>query len=580
MISMKNKGLLISLLVVGILVAALLVANLLKGGIWIVEGLNGKDGKNGADGADGLDGKDGANGSDGQNGQDGQNGKSAYELAVENGFEGSLNEWLLSLVVQGSNGEDGAGVKDVRIGADGHLRITLTDGTTLDAGYVGTGSNVTEQPDATPDEEGFYEVYETVVMNDKVGSLFLRAEPDLSSEDLFAITTGTELVRIGDQQVTDGFSRLIYNGQVCYARSKYFDLQYTYEGEMPEVHLPSHIVLTVGVQSWFYTDQIMPNRTDDLRVTYTYSGSGTRVFEGSDAFAITPAWKTDASASPHSPENAKLTVSVEKRVDGDLRTLYQKAVDVTVVDAQNTLTLNGLFIGDSRISDGTIVSSMNSTLSNLTLLGTRQTMSSGNMHEGRSSWSTSDFWSKAEKDVVGTTVTNAFYAPDKGCFDFAYYMDQHQKGKTVDFVVINLGANDNFSQSSVDNLSNMVESIRAYAKSVGKTVPVFVLTEYLSPADGYYLSQNYNINVEAKREKQFAYFTYLQEAFEGREADGVYLLPTYLSINAWSDWARDTVITERGEEERITDVVHLGTSGYKKEAAMIRSYLYWLFGTK
>lgn len=44
----------------------------------------------------------GNNGSNGQDGNDGTNGKSAYELAVENGFSGTQEEWLESL--KGSSG--------------------------------------------------------------------------------------------------------------------------------------------------------------------------------------------------------------------------------------------------------------------------------------------------------------------------------------------------------------------------------------------------------------------------------------------------------------------------------------------
>ncbi len=58
------------------------------------DGLPGKDGINGIDGANGVDGKDGA---DGQNGADGENGKSAYEVAVENGYTGTAEEWLQSI---------------------------------------------------------------------------------------------------------------------------------------------------------------------------------------------------------------------------------------------------------------------------------------------------------------------------------------------------------------------------------------------------------------------------------------------------------------------------------------------------
>jgi len=52
------------------------------------DGLPGKDGENGTDGRDGKDGKDGA---------DGKDGLSAYEVAVENGFTGSEEEWLSSI---------------------------------------------------------------------------------------------------------------------------------------------------------------------------------------------------------------------------------------------------------------------------------------------------------------------------------------------------------------------------------------------------------------------------------------------------------------------------------------------------
>ena len=52
-------------------------------------------------------------------GAGGANGKSAYELALEGGFEGSLAEWLDSL--KGSDGADG------RNGADGYTPVKGTD---------------------------------------------------------------------------------------------------------------------------------------------------------------------------------------------------------------------------------------------------------------------------------------------------------------------------------------------------------------------------------------------------------------------------------------------------------------------
>lgn len=75
---------------------------------WLVslKGANGKDGADGKDGIDGKNGADGINGADGKdgtNGKDGANGLSAYEIAVQHGFKGTKSEWLESL--KGESGD-------------------------------------------------------------------------------------------------------------------------------------------------------------------------------------------------------------------------------------------------------------------------------------------------------------------------------------------------------------------------------------------------------------------------------------------------------------------------------------------
>ena len=67
------------------------------------DGRDGTDGRDGHDGTDGHDGKDGQPGADGRDGHDGTDGhdgadgKSAYQIAVDNGFVGTEEEWLESL---------------------------------------------------------------------------------------------------------------------------------------------------------------------------------------------------------------------------------------------------------------------------------------------------------------------------------------------------------------------------------------------------------------------------------------------------------------------------------------------------
>ena len=88
-------------------------------------------GFSGLKGEDGTDGRDGA---DGPAGADGADGKSAYELAVEEGYTGTEEEWLASL-----HGADGTGIDEVEQtetsianGGTNKVRITLTDGTYYD----------------------------------------------------------------------------------------------------------------------------------------------------------------------------------------------------------------------------------------------------------------------------------------------------------------------------------------------------------------------------------------------------------------------------------------------------------------
>ena len=64
-------------------------------------------------GADGKDGQNGKDGADGQNGTDGKDGKSAFDIAKENGFVGTKEEWLESLKGEGLSAEDKAKIDSI-----------------------------------------------------------------------------------------------------------------------------------------------------------------------------------------------------------------------------------------------------------------------------------------------------------------------------------------------------------------------------------------------------------------------------------------------------------------------------------
>lgn len=85
--------------------------------------LNIPSGKQGEPGTPGKDGSDGKNGVDGK---DGQPGKSAYELAVEQGFRGDLTSWLSSL--KGKDGQPGPAGPSGKDGERGPQGIPGKDG--------------------------------------------------------------------------------------------------------------------------------------------------------------------------------------------------------------------------------------------------------------------------------------------------------------------------------------------------------------------------------------------------------------------------------------------------------------------
>ena len=85
----------------------------------------------------GKDGKDGVDGKNGQDGKDGIDGKSAYEIAIANGYFGTESEWLESL--NGKNGIDGQPGKDGidgTNGQDGKDGIDGTPGTDGKSAYI------------------------------------------------------------------------------------------------------------------------------------------------------------------------------------------------------------------------------------------------------------------------------------------------------------------------------------------------------------------------------------------------------------------------------------------------------------
>lgn len=650
----KQHWLHVSLLSVGVLILVALIFNLAQGGVWIVTGRSGKSAyelavEGGFQGSlqEWLLSIAGSNGEDGSDGQNGTNGKSAYELAVENGFQGSLQEWLLSLSFgkdgkdgkdgldgengkngsNGQDGKDGVSIRSAFINDEGHLIIILSDGSRQDAGPVGSAqqtptaekSNFQKAQEAgyggtlhewlcsyqlgsdsqstvqdvtrsdaghllltlgngtvldagevpqdgylsdAMDVNGFRPRFEMVVMNREAYQLNLRARPnDTSSPAVTYVTAGDELICIGAAEIDgDLFYQFSHKGTLCYAKAKYFDVKYDYLTEFPGLNLPDSLVLTAGVPFRFVTEEIMPWADTSYLLLYTYSEQEASLFtEEAAGVTLTAAFRDGSTAAPHAAEQETLTVTLCKNTGEGLLLLHMQAVTVTVCAPAEPLTLTGLFVGDSRIASGSLLSSLCEQQPTLSLLGTLQN-GAGIACEGRGGWKAENLWKSQSVNGTG----NAFYNPDTKCFDFSYYMAQNYPGTELDFVALNLGANDLYTRASVGYLSNIVESIHAFNPSI----TVLIMTEYVSPG------QDVPYYADLTRRAQFRYFSLLEQAFANREAENIWLLPNYLSIDTWGD----RILRDNGAGgQEIADFVHLGAVGYQREASIIQDYLSLIF---
>lgn len=549
---------------------------------WL-ESLGGRDGVDGKDGADGASAYElavaaGFEGTAAEwlaslKGTDGADGKSAYQSAVENGYSGSEGDWVAELMGTHSQaGTSGVGIASVQVNAERHLIVRLTNGTVVDAGYVGVSEGSTTGSAGTAgtvDGDGYTIVDQLVAIT--TGALNIRTAPDTATGQVVAqLPQGTQLNRIGIGRDGNKWSKVLYEGRVCYASSSYLEVvpeSATVDIgalELPEVRLLDSYRLMVGQQMSFEAAQLLEYTDPTLSISFSYSGSGKKQVTDSAIFI-----------TPTAAETATLSVTLRKYIDGRPVEVCTKTATL-ICESRGRLDISALVIGDSRVSDGTLVERLSATWgSSLKLIGTKKT-SSGTAHEGRSTWSTSNYLSYAT--AIGQT--NAFLNPQTSKFDFGYYLTANSLA-CPELVIFYLGANDGYSAQSIKNYEELISSVREGGRAAGKDVKIFIMMEYLAPESGYCLG--YSFDAALRRHEQATYFDRLTTAFGSREAEGIYLIPAHTVINSAGDRVREQVrVSDYSSETEllITDAIHLSKTGYTKQADVISAYVNSIFAVK
>jgi len=208
-----------------------------------------------------------------------EDGKSAYEIAIENGFEGSEAEWLESLKgkdgqdgengadgqngkdgedgedgkdglngTDGAVGKDGIGIQSTKIDEKGFLIITLTDGSVVNAGYIGVAKEDTsdKEPVLNTMSINIPEGKPYLLTSDRPDTVFSSSDPSVvqvSPEGLvLALSEGNATVTA---TARDGKKTECKISVICYDFIKLNDgtLEITgYYGTRKELDIPSDIM--------------------------------------------------------------------------------------------------------------------------------------------------------------------------------------------------------------------------------------------------------------------------------------------------------------------------------------------------
>ena len=318
---------------------------------------------------------------------------------------------------------------------------------------------------------------------------------------------------------------------------------------VPNIHLMDEYNAVVGRELNFYWCQIFDCMNWKALEVIPYMAASSNFVTAcqyDDRFSVTPTQSGDFTLT-----FALKTIKNNQYTDLATKTITVHAYPDSVPSSNKKV----MFIGDSRTDYSRINTyAKNQYSNNITMLGTRGT--EPYCHEGRYGWSANTYCTQASRTspLNNQTVYNAFWNPTSSQFDFSYYMNQQNYGG-VDYVNILLGVNNSYTDTEINYIEQMIQSIHEYDSNI----IVSVMTEYQLPNDPYYSG---SFTPLASRR----YWTKVINKFSGRENENIYIIPAGQEIDDNYDWTHQTVYASQFnhiETDIISDNIHC-TYGFDK----------------
>ena len=262
--------------------------------------------------------------------------------------------------------------------------------------------------------------------------------------------------------------------------------------------------------------------------------------------------------------------------------LYEQSINVLIAPENSGAgeTKKVLCIGDSTTNAGVITSELLNLFSNddmdIELLGTRGTDT--NLHEGRGGWTANTYLNTES----ASGIINPFYNPTTETFDFNYYLTENTID-TPDYVIINLGINDMFAQTTdsgmettatavLDRLNTIIGNIHDYSSDIQIGLCVTIPPCYEQQAFG----DDYGVGQTRQRYKKNIVYFASEMIKRYKDSTTVSLVPINVNLDTEYNFGTETIAVNSRNEQTITvqnSGVHPASSGYYQIAD---SYYYWL----
>lgn len=335
-------------------------------------------------------------------------------------------------------------------------------------------------------------------------------------------------------------------------------------------NLPDVVYGLVGEELNIYFDNLVDGHDSDYLFNVTCSVG--RQMER--CYRVTPT------------ETGEYTLKIDVIRKQDNATISKSATLKIADKTASVDSVSVLVIGDSTTANGICVDKLVENFAGdamtLKMLGTRGKAPA--MHEGRSGWTFNQF-ANVGTDANVSSLTNAFYNPNEGVFDMAYYLSNCNI-ETPDVVIINLGINDCFSHLTDDDLSAaiaeidtnceiMMNSIRAACPDAKICVALTIPPNYSQDAFG----KGYSCGQTQWRYKRnnVLWVKHLIDLYDNREDENIFVVPIHTNLDTiYNMGMEETKHNKRNESTCLSPIgnggVHPVDSGYWQIADV-----YWFF---